>query len=162
MRRLRNFVKTCIQQWYEKNSSDRWQIFFFVKLKLKWTPLLQENRVLNITNNLAQQNILHLFNTIDQVHDYNTRSSSRSDFEIKFLRLDKQGKSFSRLGAKIWNWIPPSIRKLLKYSFKKKIHDCLLQIHSQTDDYPDLVKSNKWSAINAVFWLVELLLGYML
>ena len=25
-----------------------------------------------------------------------------------------------------------------------------------------LVKSNKWSIINAVFWLVELLLGYML
>lgn len=114
-----------------------------MKLKLKWTPLLQENRVLNITNDLAQQNILHLFNTTDQVHDYNTRSSSRCDFEIKFPRLDKQGKSFSRLGAKIWNWIPPSIRKLLKYSFKKKIHDCLLQIHSQTDDYPDLVKSNK-------------------
>ena len=28
--------------------------------------------------------------------------------------------------------------------------------------YIYLVKSNKWSIINATFWLVELLLGYML
>ena len=61
-----------------------------MKLKLKWTPLLQENRVLNITNNSAQQNILHLFNTTDQVHAYITKSSSRDDYEIKFSRLDKQ------------------------------------------------------------------------
>ena len=87
---------------------------------------------------LATQNISRLFNTIDQVHVYNTRSSSRVDYEIKFSRLHKQSKSFSRLGAKIWNCIPPSIRNLQKQSFKKKVHDCLLQILSQTNDYPDL------------------------
>ena len=27
--------------------------------------------------------------------------------------------------------------------------------------YPELVKCNQWSIIHAVFWLVELLLGYM-
>ena len=31
-----------------------------------------------------------------------------------------------------------SHRNLPKQSFKKKIHDCLLQILSQTNDYPDL------------------------
>ena len=50
---------------------------------------------------LAPQNISSLFNTIDQVHAYNTRSSSTVDYEIKFSRLHKQGKSFSRLGVKI-------------------------------------------------------------
>ena len=55
----------------------------------------------DLKNNLAPQNILRLFNTTDQVHAYNTSSSSRGDYEIKFSRLDKQGKSFSRLGAKI-------------------------------------------------------------
>ena len=40
----------------------------------------------DITYNLAQ-NILRLFNTTDQVHAYNTRSSSRGDYEIKFLRV---------------------------------------------------------------------------
>ena len=92
----------------------------------------------DITNNLAPQNILRLFNTTDQVHAYSTRSSSRDDYEIKFSGLDKQGKSFSRLGAKIWNCIPSVIRNLPKQSFKQKIHDCLLQILSQTNDYPDL------------------------
>ena len=72
---------------------------------------------------LATQNISRLFNTIDQVHVYNTRSSSRVDYEIKFSGLHKQRKSFSRLGAKIWNCIPPSIKKKKKQSFKKKVHD---------------------------------------
>ena len=34
-------------------------------------------------------------------------------YEIKFSRLDKQGKSFSRLGAEMWNCIPLCIRKLI-------------------------------------------------
>ena len=33
----------------------------------------------------------------------------------------------------------PSIRDLPKQSFKKKINDCLLQIFSQTNDFPDLL-----------------------
>ena len=33
---------------------------------------------------------------------------------------------------------------------------------SSREEYILLVKSNKWSIINAAFWLVELLLGYML
>ena len=38
----------------------------------------------------------------------------------------------------LWNCIPPSIKNLPKQSFKKKIHDYLLQMLSQTNDYPDL------------------------
>ena len=41
----------------------------------------------DIKYNLAPQNILRLFNTTDQAHAYNTRSSSRGDYEIKFLRV---------------------------------------------------------------------------
>ena len=93
----------------------------------------------DITNHLPPQNTLRLFNTTDQVHAYDTRSSSRGDYEIKFSGLDiKQHKSFSTLGAKIWNCIPPSIINLSKQNFKKKIHNCLPQILSQTNDYPDL------------------------
>ena len=44
----------------------------------------------------------------------------------------------THFGAKIWNCIPPSIRNLPKHSFKEKIHNCLLQILSQTNDYFDL------------------------
>ena len=108
---------------------------------------------------LATQNILRLFNPIDQVHAYNTRSSSRVDYEIKFSRLHKQGKSFSRLGTKIWNCIPSSIRNLPKQSFKKKVYDCLLQIRSQTNDYPSwstyLIRTNaKYSKSSVIHPLV--------
>ena len=41
-----------------------------------------------MSNNLPLQTILRLFNTTDQVHAYNTRSSSRSDYEIKFSILE--------------------------------------------------------------------------
>ena len=54
----------------------------------------------DITNNSAPQNILRLFNSTDQVHAYDTRSSSRGDNEINFSRLDKQYKSFQDLGPK--------------------------------------------------------------
>ena len=35
----------------------------------------------DITDNLAPQNILRLFNTTDQVHAHNTWSSSRGDYK---------------------------------------------------------------------------------
>ena len=35
-------------------------------------------------------------------------------------------------------------------------------IDPESTDITALVKSNLWSIINAAFWLVELLLGYML
>ena len=54
----------------------------------------------DITNNLAPQNILRLFYSTDQVHAYDTRSSSRGGKEINFSRLDKQYKSFQDLGPK--------------------------------------------------------------
>ena len=47
-------------------------------------------------------------------------------------------KSFSSLGAKIWNCIPPSIRNLPKQSFKLYIHDCFKSFHEHTNNYPVL------------------------
>ena len=38
----------------------------------------------DITNNLAPQNILRLFNSTDQVHAYDTRSSSRGGTTLIF------------------------------------------------------------------------------
>ena len=78
-------------------------------------------------------------------------------YEIKFSRLDKQGKSFSRLGAEMWNCIPLCIRKLAKQSFGKKINDCLLQILSQTKDNHDLQgkqgkQGKSFSRLGAEMW----------
>ena len=64
------------------------------------------------------------------------------DYEIKFSRLNKQEKSFPRLGAKMWNCIQLYLRVLeisQNETLKRKYMAALmLQILSRTNDYPDL------------------------
>ena len=55
-----------------------------------------------------------------------------------FLAVTARATKRNILRAKILNCIPPTIRNLPKQRYKKKIHGCLLQILSQTNDYPDL------------------------
>ena len=43
----------------------------------------------DISSSLAPQNILRLFNTADQLHAYNTRSSSRRDHELYINEIFK-------------------------------------------------------------------------
>ena len=54
---------------------------------------------------------------------------------IKYSRCNQQSKSFSRLGAKIWNSIPQELRKLPKCVFKKNMQNRLLQALMEKDDY---------------------------
>ena len=51
-----------------------------------------------------------------------------------------QQNSFSRLGARIWNSIPPTIRNLRKSSFKKNIKNLLFKVLIEYDDYVDVHK----------------------
>ena len=92
----------------------------------------------DISNNLSPPNIANLFITKASIHSYKTRSSSRGDYFVKPSRLDKQIKSFSRNGVKIWNSLPCEIRHLSKNNFKIKIHNILLQRLSEENDYIDL------------------------
>ena len=46
--------------------------------------------------------------------------TTKLHFCIKRSRLEKQNNAFSRIGAKLWNEIPCSLRELPKASFKKK------------------------------------------
>ena len=57
------------------------------------------------------------------------------DLSQTYSRLNQQSKSFSRLGAKIWNSIPLELRKLPKYNFKRKMQDLLFHILIKEDDY---------------------------
>ena len=59
----------------------------------------------------------------------------QGDYFVKPSRLDKQIKSFSRNGVKIWNSLPCEIRHLSKNNFKIKIHNILLQRLSDENDY---------------------------
>ena len=69
----------------------------------------------------APINIRNLFTKTSSVHSYNTRSSTSENFYIKASRLEIQKNAFSRMGAKLWNEIPSSLRELPKKSFKLRI-----------------------------------------
>ena len=59
---------------------------------------------------------------------YSTRSSTSENFSIKASRLEIQKNAFSRMGAKLWNEIPSSLRELPKKSFKLRIKNKLLSV----------------------------------
>ena len=46
--------------------------------------------------------------------------------------------SLSILGAKLWNCLKPDLGKLRKRPFKNKIHQCLLSVLGNEDDYIDV------------------------
>ena len=53
-------------------------------------------------------------------------------------RLEIQKRAFSRVGAKIWNEMPASLRELQKKHFQTKLHSFLLDILKKHDDYIDI------------------------
>jgi len=68
----------------------------------------------SLCSSLDPPNISELFTRSEQVHSYSTRSSVAGSFYIKQARTNHLLLSFSRVGAKIWNGIPPELRKLRK------------------------------------------------
>ena len=69
--------------------------------------------------------------------------SDRNQHAIPLLfdagsRSSIQVNSFSRIGKKIWNEIPVSLRKLSKNAFKRKIKQTLFEILASEDCYIDL------------------------
>ena len=82
----------------------------------------------DIENHCAPPNISQLFTRSEQVHSYSTRFSVAGSFYVKQARTNHQLFSFSRVGAKIWNGIPPELRKLRKAPFKRKLTHLLLKI----------------------------------
>ena len=74
----------------------------------------------DISNNLSPPNIGNVFLSEVSIHSHNTRSSSRGDYFVKPSGLDKQIKSFSRNGVKVWNSLPHEIIHLSKNNFKIK------------------------------------------
>ena len=79
--------------------------------------------------------MLRLFQKTSNLHSYNTRSSTSWKFYVKSCRLETQNNSFSRLGVKQWNKIPPYITDLPKKAYKKVLRKSLLDILEQEDDY---------------------------
>ena len=92
----------------------------------------------DITTNSAPQNICNLFTSTQDIHQYNTRSASSGNYYINQSRLNHHKNSFSIVGAKIWNSIPESYRKLPKHIFKKKIQALLIVTLETLDSYADI------------------------
>ena len=65
-----------------------------------------------IRHNNTPGNIQDLFQDISDIHSYNTRSSASNNFYTQSSRLLIQVNSFPRIGSKIWNEMPVSLRKL--------------------------------------------------
>ena len=96
------------------------------------------NLMFEIRHNNAPGNIQDLFQDISDIHSYNTRSSASNNFYTQSSRLSIQVNSFSRIGTKIWNEMPVSLRKLPKNAFKRKIKQTLFEILASEDCYIDL------------------------
>ena len=93
--------------------------------------------MLDITTSSAPQNICNLFTSTQDIHQYNTRSASSGNYYINHSRLNHHKNSFSIVGAKIWNSIPESYRRLPKHIFKKKIQALLFVTLETIDSYAD-------------------------
>ena len=78
----------------------------------------------DIDNNKAPANMLNLFQKTSYINSYNTRSSTSGKFYVKSSRLRMQNNSFSRLGVKLWNKIPPYITDLAKKLLKDFSANC--------------------------------------
>ena len=96
------------------------------------------NLMYDVNFDLAPIPIQNLFQKSSDVHSYNTRSVGKSNFSIKFSRLEIQKLSFSRSGPVIWNSIPSCIRNEPKNVFKEKLRSLLRNILETEDDYIDI------------------------
>ena len=74
------------------------------------------------------------------VYSCNTRASSFKKFNMKHSRLS-QRNSFTRFGAKIWNYFPPQMCKLHKPVFKEKIREAPLFAVLDTKELDTNVKA---------------------
>ena len=87
-------------------------------LKCSYYELLS-NLMFKIRHRNAPSNIIQdLFQDISDIHSYNTRSSASNNLYTQSSRLSIQVNSFSRIGTKIWNEMPVTLRNLsFNFSF---------------------------------------------
>jgi len=82
----------------------------------------------DVRHGISPESIQALLEYVSGIHQYNTRSSESQNFYIKHSRLSIHAHSFSRIGPKLWNEIPFSLRNLSKNAFNRKIIQNLTSI----------------------------------
>ena len=58
--------------------------------------------------------INNMFSRISRVHSYKSRSSTSDNFYAKESRINATRNAFSRVGFKIWNGIPSTLKRSVK------------------------------------------------
>ena len=81
------------------------------------------NLVHDVVNENCPKNILKLFSSIKDIHSYETRSAFDNKLYTQSSRLKMQLNSFSRIGVRLWNSIPSSVRERSKFTFIKIISE---------------------------------------
>ena len=81
---------------------------------------LLANLMFEIRHRNAPGNIQDLSQDISNIHSYNTQSSVSNNFYTQSSRLSIQANSFSRIGTKIWNEMPMSLRNFKKMFLRGK------------------------------------------
>ena len=92
----------------------------------------------DVSYDLVASNLKDLFVPTANIYSYNTRVSVSKNFYIQKSNTKIKRKSFSRIGAKLWNEISTKLRALPKATFKKKIQMILLKILEIEYSYKDL------------------------
>ena len=64
-----------------------------------------------ILNGQAPEEFKHIFQSVSSMHKYQTRSSQNDNLHLPQLNLKNSQSATSYAGVKIWNDIPPKIRK---------------------------------------------------
>ena len=82
--------------------------------------------------------ISNLFNYQHNIHSCNTRSLTSGSFFLTYCKLNNQKMSFSRNGVRIWNSFSDEFRQMTKATFKRNIHNMLLQKLLEANEYIDL------------------------
>ena len=103
----------------------------------------------DVANHCAPSKITDLFIRSDFIHSHYTRFSAVGNFHVQGSRTNQQLLSFSRTGTRIWNKIPPKLRKLSKTLFKQKLRKLLLKVLEIEEVYVDVraITSSRLSSL---------------
>ena len=93
------------------------------------------NLVHDVVNENCPKNIPKLFPSIEDIHSYETRSAFDNKLYTQSSRLKMQLNSFSRIGVRLWNSIPSSVRERSKFTFKKIIRNELFSMLQSEECY---------------------------
>ena len=107
-------------------------LLYFKSVAILIHDISNSGKTTNISNLFASQSIIFIHLIQDHLQEVIISYVKRHS------RLDKQTKSFSRYDVRIWNSLPGGMPQMSKNNFKINVHNSLLQILSEENDYIDL------------------------